>query len=137
MDSIPAEPLIPGDMPKEIVEQLKSIAKKGTAWSEEQCGFVCCDGGKWFLKQIRNTHAIPDSNFQMDMEEQKDFVISSLDVIAGIYHTHPSGNATRSYRDKAGFSYSTGWRYWIAVDNAVVEYKVNPKDGSVRPYVAR
>lgn len=123
-------PLIPGEIPEFLSAQMKAIASKSP--EEEICGFVCYDEGKWFLKLIKNAHKDKKHAFKMDFDEQYQYVMLALETIAGVFHTHPSGDIRRSPGDIAGFSFATGWRYWIATASQVVEYEagssgVSPK----------
>ena len=133
-EKIPASPLIPGDLPHEMVMLLRIHARDSAISNREMCGFICCDEGKWFIKEIKNASKSPSDSFKLDWEEQVEFVTRNLEVIAGIWHTHPSGDPNRSHTDKVGFSFSTGWRYWIATEKAIVEY-VPSQDGTVNSVV--
>lgn len=114
-----APQLIPDPVPHYIFHEIKMLAQRS---KEEVCGFICKGTDRWYIKLIPNVHKTPEHAFRMDFQAQADFVYLALEDIAGVFHTHPSGSVARSASDISGFSFNTGWRYWIGTRSQVVEY---------------
>lgn len=122
-------------MTSAFVEQLSNTISEGERyplglllemWDSdfENCGFLLFDGT---VAVMANVSESPESSWQMDTQEQVDFIRLHGPQIRAVWHTHPNNRETPSDTDDEGIAwlYKQGcpWEYIIVTEYAAFSYR--------------